>query len=404
MRRNGNKLKRVWKLSGLLLCAALLSAGCGRVAETSGNTERAEKVEYAENAELSVTFLDVGQGNSVLVEQAGEYMLIDGGDRDYASYVVSYLKQRGVENLSYVLVSHYDADHLNGIVGALNAFSCDMVLAPDYVTDSRVYESFYSVVDEKDIELVYPAMGDTYTLGDAEFTVVCPDSYDYADDNDNSIGIRLTYGENSFLICGDAGKKTEEVMVESGLTIDSDVYLASHHGSGGSSYRFFLDAVQPEAVVLSVGRGNSYGHPSEIVLSNIKEMGADLYRTDLQGEIIVTSNGKNLQWNVDACEDYRSGEEIAKNAGDENAGNASPENETEKTEENDKTGNRENGASENAETDYGQVYILNTNTRKFHLPDCSSVADIKEENRAEFSGNREELLEAGYDSCGRCKP
>ncbi len=108
------------------------------------------------------------------MEQGGAYMLIDGGNRDYSSFVVSYLKEQGVEELAYVIASHYDADHLNGVVGALHAFSCGQVLAPDYVTDTRVYESFERVIKEQDIALAYPAVGDTYTLGDASFTVVCP--------------------------------------------------------------------------------------------------------------------------------------------------------------------------------------------------------------------------------------
>ena len=208
---------------------------------------------------LSVTFLDVGQGNAVLVEQGGAYMLIDGGNRDYSSFVVSYLKEQGVEELAYVIASHYDADHLNGVVGALHAFSCGQVLAPDYVTDTRVYESFERVLKEQDIALAYPAVGDTYTLGDASFTVVCPKAYDPKEDNDNSVGIRLVYGDTSFLICGDAGKAEEQVMLDSGVTLESDVYLASHHGSEGSSSEAFMRAVSPTAVVVSAGAGNSYG-------------------------------------------------------------------------------------------------------------------------------------------------
>ncbi len=263
------------------------------------------------DAVFTVTFLDVGQGNAVLVENDGLYMLIDGGGRDYSSYVVSYLQNQGVQELEYVVSSHYDADHLNGIVGALHVFSCGTLLAADYTADTRVYQSFLSVVEEKGITMQYPDMGATYTFGDAEFTIVCPDAYDYEDVNDNSIGIRLVYGENSFLICGDAGTEMEEVMMQSGLVIDSDVYMASHHGSAGSSSLEFLKAVSPEAVVISAGLGNSYGHPTSRVLEDIREIGAELYRTDLQGEIIVTSDGTRLEWNVAASEDFRSGEELS---------------------------------------------------------------------------------------------
>ena len=360
---------------------------------------------------LSVTFLDVGQGNAVLVEQGGAYMLIDGGNRDYSSFVVSYLKEQGVEELAYVIASHYDADHLNGVVGALHAFSCGQVLAPDYVTDTRVYESFERVIKEQDIALAYPAVGDTYTLGDASFTVVCPKAYDPKEDNDNSVGIRLVYGDTSFLICGDAGKAEEQAMLDSGVTLESDVYLASHHGSEGSSSEAFMRAVSPTAVVISAGAGNSYGHPTRTVLDRVKACGAALYRTDLQGTITVTSDGNSLSWSVDATQDYRDGDEVAAGAADttgtsgtadtaDSAAQASVAADTAGSAAQASEGETAAGGT----ADVTGAYVLNTNTKKFHRPSCSSVAQMSPENKAAFSGSREELIAAGYDPCKRCNP
>ena len=366
-------------------------------ASTAGTEGQRE--EQMPDGTLSVTFLDVGQGNAVLVEQGGAYMLIDGGNRDYSSFVVSYLKEQGVEELAYVIASHYDADHLNGVVGALHAFSCGQVLAPDYVTDTRVYESFERVIKEQDIALAYPAVGDTYTLGDASFTVVCPKAYDPKEDNDNSVGIRLVYGDTSFLICGDAGKAEEQVMLDSGVTLESDVYLASHHGSEGSSSEAFMRAVSPTAVVVSAGAGNSYGHPTRTVLNRVKACGAALYRTDLQGTITVTSDGTSLSWSVDATQDYRDGDEVAAGAADTTGTSGTAD-----------TAGSAAQASSGGETAAGGTadvtgeYVLNTNTKKFHRSSCSSVAQMSPENKAAFSGSREELIAAGYDPCKRCNP
>lgn len=366
-------------------------------ASTAGTEGQRE--EQMPDGTLSVTFLDVGQGNAVLVEQGGAYMLIDGGNRDYSSFVVSYLKEQGVEELAYVIASHYDADHLNGVVGALHAFSCGQVLAPDYVTDTRVYESFERVIKEQDIALAYPAVGDTYTLGDASFTVVCPKAYDPKEDNDNSVGIRLVYGDTSFLICGDAGKAEEQVMLDSGVTLESDVYLASHHGSEGSSSEAFMRAVSPTAVVVSAGAGNSYGHPTRTVLNRVKACGAALYRTDLQGTITVTSDGTSLSWSVDATQDYRDGDEVAAGAADTTGTSGAAD-----------TAGSAAQASSGGETaadgtaDVTGEYVLNTNTKKFHRSSCSSVAQMSPENKAAFSGSREELIAAGYDPCKRCNP
>ena len=383
-------------------------------ASTAGTEGQRE--EQMPDGTLSVTFLDVGQGNAVLVEQGGAYMLIDGGNRDYSSFVVSYLKEQGVEELAYVIASHYDADHLNGVVGALHAFSCGQVLAPDYVTDTRVYESFERVIKEQDIALAYPAVGDTYTLGDASFTVVCPKVYDPKEDNDNSVGIRLVYGDTSFLICGDAGKAEEQAMLDSGVTLESDVYLASHHGSEGSSSEAFMRAVSPSAVVISAGAGNSYG----------------LYRTDLQGTITVTSDGTSLSWSVDATQDYRDGDEVAAGAADTTGTSgtagagvtdaAAGSTDTTGTSGTADTADSAAQASVAADTagsaaqasggetaaggtaDVTGEYVLNTNTKKFHRPSCSSVAQMSPENKAAFSGSREELIAAGYDPCKRCNP
>lgn len=366
-------------------------------ASTAGTEGQRE--EQMPDGTLSVTFLDVGQGNAVLVEQGGAYMLIDGGNRDYSSFVVSYLKEQGVEELAYVIASHYDADHLNGVVGALHAFSCGQVLAPDYVTDTRVYESFERVIKEQDIALAYPAVGDTYTLGDASFTVVCPKVYDPKEDNDNSVGIRLVYGDTSFLICGDAGKAEEQAMLDSGVTLESDVYLASHHGSEGSSSEAFMRAVSPSAVVISAGAGNSYGHPTRTVLDRVKACGAALYRTDLQGTITVTSDGTSLSWSVDATQDYRDGDEVAAGAADTTGTSGAAD-----------TAGSAAQASSGGETAAGGTadvtgeYVLNTNTKKFHRSSCSSVAQMSPENKAAFSGSREELIAAGYDPCKRCNP
>lgn len=386
-------------------------------ASTAGTEGQRE--EQMPDGTLSVTFLDVGQGNAVLVEQGGAYMLIDGGNRDYSSFVVSYLKEQGVEELAYVIASHYDADHLNGVVGALHAFSCGQVLAPDYVTDTRVYESFERVIKEQDIALAYPAVGDTYTLGDASFTVVCPKAYDPKEDNDNSVGIRLVYGDTSFLICGDAGKAEEQVMLDSGVTLESDVYLASHHGSEGSSSEAFMRAVSPTAVVVSAGAGNSYGHPTRTVLNRVKACGAALYRTDLQGTITVTSDGTSLSWSVDATQDYRDGDEVAAGAADTTgtSGTAGAGVTDAAAGSTDTTGTSvaADTAGSAAQASGGETaagstadvtgeYMLNTNTKKFHRPSCSSVAQMSPENKAAFSGSREELIAAGYDPCKRCNP
>lgn len=395
------KYKKYLTITGLVAALIFGFTGCsgspepGAIDEELAGQSQSQAQETFTDADvdgnLTVRFLDVGQGNSVLVEYDGRYMLIDGGDYDYSSYVVAYLKNQGVETLDYMIVSHYDSDHLSGCVGAMRAFEVDTVICPDYEGDTKTYDTFVDDMEKYDVTCVHPEVGDTYEFGEAIFTIVCPEECDHSDENDNSVGIRLAFGNNSFLICGDAGEESEEDMLESGVYLQSDVYMAGHHGSSGSSTYDFLQAVQPEVVVVSCGYDNSYGHPAKATMNRLQKTGADLYRTDLQGELIAVSDGNTITWNVEACNDFRCGEDVvadgpvtkpssnAASAGEQNSFDSSNSGSSEKT-----------------------TYILNTNSGKFHLPTCESVLDMDPSNRKEVRSTISEMEAEGYSPCKRC--
>jgi competence protein ComEC len=402
---NNFQKKISWKrISGtlwsILLAVCLLTAAtsCGTQGtnlrgqvENGDSSEQGDSSEHTNGSgeasgvgteELTVQILDVGQGSAALIRQGDSFLLMDGGDKDYSSYVVSYLKKEGVERLEYVIVSHYDADHLNGVVGVLNAFECKQVLSPDYKADTKVYQSYLRVIEEKNIPVEHPRLGDTYTFADSSFRVVCPASYSYQDANSNSLGIRLSYGDSSFLICGDCTEESEQDVLYKGTDVHSDVYVANHHGSKYSNSEEFLQAVSPSYVIISCGRDNSYGHPGASVMLSIQKLGASLFRTDLQGVITAVSDGSNIRFANEVCMDYRSGEEIAEadSAGNGNVGDG------------------------NSGQDTTTTYILNTSTKKFHRPDCGSVKKMKEESRATSSESRESLISQGYEPCKNCRP
>lgn len=282
------------------------SSGAG--ANAAAGTETPEMLQPPPGGTLTVDFLDVGQGLSVLVNSDGHYLLFDGGDRTASSFVVAYLKKQGVESLDYLIASHYDADHLNGLVGALNVFPTKTILAPDYETDTKVYQSFLRTAQEKGNTIVHPTTGSTYQLGDAQFTILAPSSKSYGDENDYSVVIRLTYGGSSFLITGDAGEKSELEMLEGGFTLKSDVLCLGHHGSSTASSAPFLKAVSPDFAVISCGTGNSYGHPHEETLERLKGTKAGLFRTDLQGTLRAVTDGETITWSAEPCNDFTPGE------------------------------------------------------------------------------------------------
>lgn len=258
--------------------------------------------------QTDVHILDVGQGLSVLIESDGHYMLYDGGDSNKSSYVVSYLQNEQVSSLDYVVASHYDSDHLNGVVGALNVFPVKQVWGPSYETDTKIYQSFRSATEAKGLSVIQPSVGSKYSLGDAVIQVLAPSGDDYADVNNYSIAIRVKDGDTSFLITGDAEADSEAEMIASGLELDSDVYVMGHHGSGTSTSWDLLQAAVPEYAVLSCGTGNSYGHPHIESMEKLQAMDIPLFRTDKQGTIVASTDGSSITWNVEPCNDYSPGD------------------------------------------------------------------------------------------------
>ncbi|MDO5426228.1 MAG: MBL fold metallo-hydrolase [Eubacteriales bacterium] len=319
---------------------------------------------------LTVHFLDVGQGLSVLLQSDGHYALYDGGDREYASRVVSYLEDAGVQSLDYVIASHYDADHLNGLVGALNAFPANAVLGPDYTRETSVYRSFLEAVDGQGLSVQHPSVGSTYELGSSTFTVLAPSSDSYEDGNNYSIVLRLAEGDDVFLLMGDAESDSEEEILASGLDVACDVLCVGHHGSASSTTWDFLEQALPESAVISCGLENDYGHPHTETMEKLESMEISLFRTDLQGDLTAYTEGSGIAWNTDPCNVYTSGSDTVSSYSMADAAD----------------------------------YILNTNTGKFHLPSCQYADKIKEENRLEYVGSREGLIEEGYEPCKRCNP
>lgn len=180
--------------------------------------------------DMAIHFLDVGQGLSILVQSGGENLIYDGGDRGASSFVVSYLKKQGIETIDYLISSHYDEDHLAGLIGCLNAFDVETVIGSNYEHDSQLYQSFIDTVSTKDLEIQYPAVGTEYEFGTGKFTVLSPAEI-VDDSNVNSVAIKLENGQNSFVFTGDAEHNSESAMCASGIDLSCDVLVPGHHGS-----------------------------------------------------------------------------------------------------------------------------------------------------------------------------
>lgn len=384
----------------------------------------------AGTAPFALHMLDVGQGLSVLVEADGHYMLIDGGGRSSSSFVVSYLQQQGVERLDYIVVSHYDEDHISGIVGALHVFECGTILAPDYQADTNIYASYLAAAEESGAEVIYPQQGETYALGEAVVTVVGPASYENALENDRCVAVRISYGITGYLICGDAQAQEEEDIISSGQELESDVYVVNHHGSADSSGFYFLNAVKPVYALLSCSADNSYGHPAEETMQRLDNEGVSLYRTDRQGTVTAYSDGTGLWFDQEPCDDFSAQEAddqsisepnrpeaFAQETGDQSISEPNgPEAFTQGADDRSIFDQNEpespaQGEQENFNQNMqdgsgaaGTTYVCNLNTKKFHYAYCDSVNKMKESNKKFTDESRDSLIAQGYVPCKNCNP
>lgn len=329
--------------------------------------------------------LDVGQGQSVLIKDSDHCMLIDGGGRNSSSFVVSYLKQEGIASLDYVLLSHYDEDHMAGLIGVLSVFKTETLMVPSYEGEGVLFNSFSDAALSNDCTIIHPAAGTTYQMGDSIIEIVGPINPVYEEENDNSLCVKISYGDSKFLICGDAEQQSEYDMVSSGEDLETDVYVVSHHGSSSSSSEYFLDAINPNYALISCGYENIYGHPTEETLQKLKARNISLFRTDIQGTIIIYSDGTELTFNTEATDDWSPGAEYI----DSDFA---------------KDNQEEENLSEASSTEITASYVCNTNTKKFHYPSCPSVMQMSEKNRMYTELGRDELIAQGFQPCGNCKP
>lgn len=346
-------------------------------------------VESGEDASFSATMLDVGQGLSVLIQSDGQNMLYDGGNRSHSSYVVAYLQQHGVDHLDYMVASHYDEDHIAGLVGVLNTATVDTIICPDYETDSKIYQSFINGEEKSGAKVEHPDADTEYMLGNAKIDILHDDP-SMNGENNRSIAVKVTYGTFSMILTGDSEEEAEDAMISSGEDLHADLYVAGHHGSSSSSSQKFLQAVSPSYAWISCGLGNSYGHPHKETMQKFQNDGIQIFRTDKQGEVTVYSNGSSYWFSTTPSDDWKSGNEES-GTQDAQSKNTQPAKES-----------ANNSAVSENTTETG--YVLNTHTMKFHRPDCDAVQKMSSSNREDSSLSREELIAEGYSPCGLCKP
>lgn len=322
-----------------------------------------------EDSLFEIHFIDVGQGDCSLILCDGKSMLIDGGESSESSKVYAYLKAHGIDHLDYMVATHAHSDHIGGLSGALNYASVGTAFCSVTEYDSKTFSSMVKYLNNQGLTITVPNAGETFSLGSATVQILGPQrSYD--DPNDMSVVLKVTYGETSFLFAGDAERTAEADILDAGYDLSATVLKVGHHGSDNSTSYPFLREIMPEYAVIQVGKDNSYGHPTEDTLSRLRDADVKVYRNDLQGTVICTSDGESVTFSTEKNESAQTNPTVIVTPGTEGA------------------------------DDIGE-YIGNKNSKKFHLPTCKNLP--AEKNRVYF-GSKQEAVDAGHTPCGNCKP
>lgn len=360
----------------VLLALTLVLPGSAVIAKADGQ------------GNMAVHFIDVGQGLAILVQSGGENLLYDGGNRSHADEVVQYLKNQQVETINYMISSHYDEDHLGGLVKCLDNFEVDHVLGSDYVHTSDLFNTFMNTATAHAIIVEYPSVGDTYEFGTGSFTVMAPDGISQ-NSNDNSVVIRLVNGNNSFMFMGDAEETSEQDMISTGMNLDCDVLSLGHHGSASSTSWDLLEAASPSWAVISCGLNNSYGHPAAETMGKLSDMDIPVFRTDDQGTVIALSDGNTISWNQEPCNDYTSGSE--KQSTDSSADQS-------ERDTNDAAATESYAAETDTSDTQGRMVWISATGSKYHsIPDCGNMNPDKAMQETES-----QALSQGYEACKKC--
>lgn len=245
---------------------------------------------------LTAHFLDVGQGDSILLQFAGKNILVDGGEQDMGPRVSSYLKAHGVSSLDLVVATHPHSDHIGGLINILKNFKVRQVLDSGEPYTSQTYETFLNLIDQKSILYKAAERGQIINLDPGiRIEVLSPPKKHFKEDiNQNSVVLKITYKKISVLSMGDAGKMAEKSLLSSRYDLHADILKVGHHGSSDSSSSAFLREVNPKISVIEVGKDNDYGHPHTETIRALGKIGSKIYRTDQDGSIDITTDGTSF--------------------------------------------------------------------------------------------------------------
>ena len=302
-RRRRKKSPVVILFALILIIISGIYAACEGIINVPGitdeTTEAKSQIENVtpvpDNGEVLFHFIDVGQGDAILITSAEGNMLVDTSVKSARDELVAYLEAAGVHTIDYLVLTHPDADHIGNADYVIENYDVKNILLPDFVSSTKTYERMLTAMENSEANVICPEPGYTFSLGALQNTVIAPND-DYKDANEVSIVIKSVYGETSVMLTGDAEVESEEDIVKiwSAESLKCDILKVGHHGSTSSTTDDFLAAVDPDIAVISCGEGNTYGHPHKETLDKLNVKGVKIYRTDLLGNIVFKTDGESF--------------------------------------------------------------------------------------------------------------
>lgn len=255
--------------------------------------KREETKEVFKDENLKIYYLDVGQADSILINNKDKYMLIDAGNNEDGEKLVNYFKSLGINKFDYVIGTHAHEDHIGGMDDIINNFDIGTFYMPDAITTTKTFEDVLDALENKKLAFNTPEVDKSFDFSNTKLTTLYTGK-NTSDLNNTSIVLRLDYGSNCFILTGDATSATEKKILDK--DIDCEVLKVGHHGSHYSSNTDFLDKVSPKYAIISAGINNIYNHPSDITINKFNDRNIKIYRTDKDGTILMTSDGSNIKF------------------------------------------------------------------------------------------------------------
>lgn len=255
------------------------------------------------DGDVSVHFIDVGQGDCALIQAEGKNILIDCGEYDQYGTVSAYLKALGVRSLDMVIMSHPHSDHMGCMYRIIEKYGAETILMPklreELIPVTSSFTKLVNAADERGIPIKTAEAGNTFPVGENSSIYIAAPVREYDDLNNSSITAKFTYKDVSFLFCGDIAEEAEDDILSSGADISADVIKVPHHGSESSGKKIFVQAVSPKCALFSCGQENDYGHPHTPVVKLYQKLGVKIYRTDMDGTVVFVTDGEKI-WVVTA--------------------------------------------------------------------------------------------------------